>query len=289
MRDACRTSGSAGDLVPIAAMRGAEMEHAVAIIGADGHVGRHLAALAEGDGLETRRVGRNDDLAAALAGAAAAIHLQGTLQATGGNSYQAANVGTLARTVDAARKHGVARVVFLSYVGADAGARNAYLRTKGAAEALLRDSGLEAVIVRSTFIFGPPEDPGPSFLPFLQEDGKPVAVVGEGRQRYQPVYVGDVGLAAAGGRVAPGTYSIAGPEALTLDELVALVNGHEVTERHLHGLAARAAAAVSPRLTQAMVGVLSGDSLPDVPVLWPHVGFAPTALREIYRGVEVGV
>jgi len=267
------------------------MEYAVAIIGADGHVGRHLAALAEGDGLETRRVGRNDDLAAALAGADAAIHLQGTLQATGGNNYQAANVETLARTVDAARKHGVARVVFLSYVGADTGARNAYLRTKGAAEALLRDSGLEAVVVRSTFIFGPPEDPGPSFVPFLQEDGKPVAVVGDGRQRYQPVYVGDVAralLAAAGGRVAPGTYSIAGPEALTLDELVALVNGHEVAERHLHGLAARAVAAVAPTLTQGMVGVLSADSLPDVPLLWPHVGFAPTALHEIYPGVEVG-
>jgi uncharacterized protein YbjT (DUF2867 family) len=265
------------------------MERTLAIVGADGHVGRHLAALAEEEGWETRRVGRHDDVAAALAGATAAVHLQGTLQATGGNDYETANVETLARTVDAARTHGVRRVVFLSYVGADAAARNAYLRTKGEAEALLRDSGLDAVVVRSTFVFGPPDDPGPSFVPFLQKDGKPVSVVGDGRQRYRPVYVGDVAralLAAADGDVAPGTYAVAGPDALTVDELVALVNGHPVAERHLHGLAARAAAAVAPSLTQAMVGVLSADSLPDAPLLWPALGIEPTPLDEVYRAIE---
>ena len=73
------------------------------MIGANGHVVRHLAALAEADRFDVRRVGRDDDLAAALHGPNAAIHLAGTLQPTRGTTYRAANVETVARTIAAAK------------------------------------------------------------------------------------------------------------------------------------------------------------------------------------------
>ena len=205
--------------------------------------------------------------------------------AVGGNTYRAANVGTVERTIAAAKEAGVGRVVFLSYVGADARARNEYLRTKGEAEELLRSSGLDVVILRSTFIVGPPEDPGPSILPFRRENGKPVSVIGSGTQRYQPVYVEDVAralLRALDSGVEPATYALAGPRVLTVDELVALVNGGAVKERHLAGLIARAAAAVAPSLTRAMVGVLSADSLPDTTLAWDALGLEPTPIEDAY-------
>lgn len=259
----------------------------IAIIGADGHVGRHLATCAEEAGLVVRKLGRYDDISAALGGVDAVIHLAGTLQATGGNTYEAANVETVKRTTAAAAEAGVQRVVFLSYVGADPRAKNAYLRTKGEAEELLRASRLDVIVLRSTFIFGPPTDPGPSIIPFVQTDGKPVSVVGSGTQRYQPVYVEDVARALLGALhrdIVAGTYALSGPDVMSVDDLVALVNGGGVKERHLVGLAARAAAAIAPSLTQAMVGVLSADSLPDVPLAWSALGLQPTPMQQVYAG-----
>ncbi len=260
------------------------MNTTIAIVGAGGHVGRHAAAVSEAEGLTVHGVGRGDDLAAAVTDVDAVIHLAGTLQAIHGNTYAEANVETVRRTIAAARAAGVRRIVFLSYVGADPAARNAYLRTKGEAEELLRDSGLEVVLLRSAFVFGDRDDPGPSIAAFVQTDGKPVLVVGSGRQRYQPVYVGDVAqalVAAASGDVPAGTYSLAGPEVILVDEMVALLNGPAAEERHLEGLVARAAALVAPTLTQAMVGVLSRDSLPDVPLLWPLIDLTPTAMTSV--------
>jgi uncharacterized protein YbjT (DUF2867 family) len=258
----------------------------IAIIGADGHVGRHAVARAQGAGLTVRPAGPEDDVEAVISGADGVVHLAGTLQATGPNTYHAANVATVERTIAAAVTAGIGRIVYLSYVGADPDARNGYLRSKGRAEELLRSCPVEAVILRATFIFGPPEDPGPSIEPFIQHEGRPVSVIGSGSQRYQPVYVEDVAgalLRALGSDVAPGIYTLAGPDILAVDELVTLVNGHAVRERHLAGLAARVAAAVAPSLTQAMVGVLGADSLPDAPPAWPSFRIDPVSMGEIYR------
>ncbi len=164
---------------------------AVAVVGAAGHVQRHLVGRLEEEGFDVHAVDRGDDLSAAFQSVDATVHLAGTLKPVGGDSYRDANVATVERTLTAARDAAVRRLVFLSYPGADPDSSNEYLRTKGEAEALLRLSGIETVILRSTFIFGPP-NPGPSIVPFLAHNGKPVGVIGSGHQRYQPVFVGDV-------------------------------------------------------------------------------------------------
>lgn len=258
----------------------------VAITGASGHVGgflrRRLAQLPN----EIRPVGREEDPESAFADADAVIHLAGTLQPGRSNSYEAANVATVRKTVTALARSAIKRVVLLSYVGADPASANAYLRTKGEAEALVRASERDYVVVRSTFIYGPPENPGPSARPFIAQDGKPVSVIGSGRQHYAPVYVGNVVealLRAALDSGAPtGTFELQGPDEFAVDDFVAALNGSHVKERHLpHGLA-RVIALVSPTLSPAMVDVLAADSLAQGPSAVDAFGLELMRLREIY-------
>ncbi len=239
----------------------------VAITGADGHVGRRLQARLRDLPNDLRPLARDDDLASAVRNADAVILLAGTLAPRGDNTYEAANVDTVRRTLAALDGSTVRRVVFLSYPGADPASPNAYLRTKGEAEQLVLACGREAVVVRSTFIYGPPDDPGPSAVPFITGESKPVSVIGTGRQRYAPAYVDDVTEALTRFALDPhtptGVYVLAGSDTLTVDEFADTLNGADIRERHLGRRVARVLAHVLPTLTPTMVDVLAADSLPD--------------------------
>ena len=171
---------------------GAFLSGPVAVTGASGHVGGFLSRRLAEQPNELRPLGRHDNVVSALRDADAVVHLAGTLQPLRGNTYEQANVESVRRTIDAVEGSSVKRIVFLSYVGADPGSSNDYLRTKGEAESLVAGGGRDAVIIRSTFIYGPPDDPGPSTAPFIAHGRKAVSVLGSGAQRYAPVFVGDV-------------------------------------------------------------------------------------------------
>lgn len=264
----------------------------VVVTGAKGHVGRAVRVRLAGLPNEVRAVDRGDDLEAAMHGAAAVIHLAGALQPRSGESYEDANVATARRAVAALEDTPVVRVVILSYTGADPASRNEYLRTKGEAEGLVLGCGREGVVVRSTFIFGPPGDPGPSAAPFIADGGRPVAVVGSGHQRYAPVHVADVAEALVRFALDPdtptGTFGIAGPREMSADAFVDALNGGDARERHLRRGMARALAHVTSRLTGAMVDVLSADSLSDGSAAADRVlGLGLRSLADTYAQARV--
>jgi len=125
----------------------------------------------------------------------------------------------------AADEHGVERFVQISGIHADPDAETAYLRAKGQAEELVRDSGLDWVILRPTIVFGD----GDEFADFVTMLTTPVVtgLPGGGRVRYQPIYVGDVtpmmADAVEDDAHVGETYEIGGPEVLTLAEVTRLV------------------------------------------------------------------
>jgi NAD(P)H dehydrogenase (quinone) len=258
----------------------------VAVVGATGHVGRVLSRRLAELPNEVRKLGRGDNVVEALSDAVAVVHLAGTLQPLKGNTYEQANVGTVRQTVAALAGSSVRRIVFLSYVGADPTSANDYLRMKGKAESLVTGAGPEALVVRSTFIYGPPDNPGPSTAPFIAHDGKAVFVIGSGAQRYAPVFVDDVAevlMRAALDPSAPsGTFALAGPDVLTVDEFVQVVNGGTVKERHLQGRLARVLAHVLPTLTPALVEVMAADSLPDTTLAATVFGMDLHSIRGVY-------
>lgn len=73
------------------------------------------------------------------------VHLAGTLRLRRPDSYDDANVATTQAVVDALHDAPARRVVFLSFVTADAASPNPYLR----AEALLLASGVPTVVFRA--------------------------------------------------------------------------------------------------------------------------------------------
>jgi NADH dehydrogenase len=111
----------------------------------------------------------------------------------------------------------------MSALGAAPDAPSAYLRSKGEAEHIALDAGLDVTVFRPSVIFGP-ED---SFLNLFAGLSRllPVLALARPDARFQPVYVGDVAAAfvhALGDVATCGRrYDLCGPRRYTLRELVA--------------------------------------------------------------------
>lgn len=222
---------------------------------------------------------------AAIREAAYVVHLAGTLRPVGTNSYHAANVETAQAVARAVKDASAKRVLFLSYVGASEGARNPYLHTKALAERMLAETGKDLVVFRCTHIIGSPAAPGPTALAMLARLGRGVTVLGSGRQAVAPVYLGDVvfALEAALGDGPPGTYELAGPGRMSMDDLVRLLNRNpEVAIRHLPGWAARVLGVLLPTMPRPLVEVMVRDSVGDPSRAVAAFGLQLTSLRTIW-------
>ncbi|MGF0224560.1 SDR family oxidoreductase [Dietzia natronolimnaea] len=237
----------------------------VVITGASGQVGTALRARLAGLPNEVRALRRGDDVATASVGASAVVHLAGALFPRRPDTYQSANLDTVRATVTALKDSGVRRVVFLSYLGADETSTNPYLRYKAHAEGLIRASGIPAVVFRAAHIFGTPDAPGPTVTEMLSSGGRPVTVLGPGIQRYDWIARDDVAealLHAALDHATPtGTFELAGPQSLSVDEFVTRVNGADVRIRHLPATLARLLGRVLPTLPSPLVDVMLRDCL----------------------------
>jgi NADH dehydrogenase len=173
---------------------------------------------------------RNPQAVDALAQADAVILLTGVFAAPDWAAYEAATVAT-ARQVAGALGQRRCRVVYFSYVGADADDPNWYLKSKGLAEQALAALP-EAVIFRiGPIVMGGAQPSAFEHALLPRTPGASVTLFDDGHQRSRPIYAGDVvaaALAAAQGRGRAGTYDLGGPDEHSLLELVALANGREV-------------------------------------------------------------
>lgn len=128
--------------------------------------------------------------------------------------------------VKAAKDHGVSRFVHLSAVGADPHGATAYVRAKGRAEGVVRESDLDWVIVRPSIVFGN----GGEFIDFTETLTTPyvTGLPGGGEDmEFQPIQVEDlVPMLAAvveDDTHVGQTYEIAGPERLSLADVTRLI------------------------------------------------------------------
>jgi NAD(P)H dehydrogenase (quinone) len=261
---------------------------AIAITGASGQVGTLLRERLAKAPARVLPLGRGDDWRTGIAAADAVVHLAGTLQPKRGESYEAANVATARRVAEAAASGGARRIVFLSYVGASADSANEYLRAKAAAERLLLDTGVPTTIFRCLHVYGPPDHPGPTAAAFLAKRGR-VVVPGTGRQRIQPLYVGDVVSAVASAVTRPdaptGSFDLGGPEEMPMDDFVRALNEPGVKIHHLPAPVARVSARLAPTLTPALMDLLLCDNVTATPAaeVGERFGFTPRRLAEVWR------
>jgi uncharacterized protein YbjT (DUF2867 family) len=162
-------------------------------------------------------------LDAALEGAAAVIHLTGILFERRDSTYEQANVDSTRAVIDSAKRSAVTKVVLVSANGADEKSRNRYYRTKGEAEALVRESKLPYTILRAPLLLGP----GTAGAESLKRNvsGTKARLIGGGRNLQQPLYVDDLAKATVMAATEPSvannvTLDMVGPVSLPERELV---------------------------------------------------------------------
>lgn len=161
---------------------------------------------------------RPEQVAAAVAGSDAVINLVGILK----GDFTALQVRGAAHVAQAAAAAGVAHLVQMSAIGADANSKSAYGRTKGEGEAAVRAAFPTATIIRPSIIFGR-EDGFTNRFAGLLGMGPVVPVIGE-HTKFQPVYVVDVARAVARAALdadtcAGRTFELGGPQVMSMMEI----------------------------------------------------------------------
>jgi len=206
----------------------------IAVTGATGFVGGHLTRRLEAGGHRVVAISRRTGfdlgspdvaaLAAVLAGCDAVVHCAGINREIGSQTYDAIHVRGTQALVEAARSAGVGHISVLSFLRARPDGPTAYHRTKWAAEAIVRDSGIPYSVLKAGVIHGR----GDHMLDHLSHalSSFPVfGLVGLGDHAVRPVAVDDVARileAAATGdeRLRNRTVSVLGPEELSLADAV---------------------------------------------------------------------
>jgi uncharacterized protein YbjT (DUF2867 family) len=153
------------------------------------------------------------------------INLVGILFERGRQRFDAVQSFGAEQVALAAAAHG-ARLVHVSAIGANENSRSRYARSKAKGEQLALAALPTATVMRPSIIFGPEDDFFNRFAA-LARMAPVLPLIGGGRTRLQPVFVGDVATAiadAVDGKTRTGTiYELGGPDVRSFKELMQYV------------------------------------------------------------------
>jgi NADH dehydrogenase len=196
----------------------------------------------------------------AVAGCETVVHLVAIIQGSP-KDFQRVMIDGTRNVVEAARAAESRRFFLMSALGVSEQTRELtpYYRAKWTMEEIVRESGLEYVILRPSFVFGPGGGAITEFsrlVRFLPA----IPVVGSGERRLQPIFVDDVAAAVARSidlpEAANRTFELGGPEAVTWNELwdrLTTALGKKRRKVHLPVGLLRAQAAVLEKLPKPLV------------------------------------
>lgn len=216
----------------------------VAITGASGFVGSHLAQVLLACGHEVVAVARGvrkselelssprltwfasdlsnaRQLAQAFLSCDAIAHCAGINREIADQTYEKVHVRGTRNVLDAARAAGVPRIAMLSFLRARPNCGSAYHESKWAAEEMLRQSGLDFTVIKAGMIYGL----GDHMLDHLTKSLNTLpffATVGMHELPIRPLAIEDlIRLLCAAlleGRMSRSTIAVTGPEELRLSE-----------------------------------------------------------------------
>jgi len=175
-------------------------------------------------------------LTRAIAGSDVVINLVGILNESGfsGRGFAQAHTELVRKTLAACAANGVTRFLQMSSLGASESAPSHYLRSKGAAERLIREAppALRWTILRPSVIFGTRDSLVNRFAGLLRLTGG-LMPLARAEARFAPVWVGDVTQAFEIALQDPSTigqsYDLCGPDIVTLADLVRLTGRYSGT------------------------------------------------------------
>lgn len=170
--------------------------------------------------------GEPASIAAAVDGANVVVNCIGILYEKKRGAFEKAHVRIPEEIARACKKSKVKRFVHISALGADKGTSK-YAKTKLAGEKAIKKAFGKVTIIRPSVVFGPDD----SFFNMFAEMSRYVPVlplIGGGKTKFQPVYVGDIADAVMAAITIPDlgdqspcgqTYELGGPETVSFEEI----------------------------------------------------------------------
>ncbi|MEE9526667.1 MAG: complex I NDUFA9 subunit family protein [Syntrophobacteria bacterium] len=243
----------------------------------------------------TGDVTESADLIQGMKGCDAAIHLVGIIRAFPNQdiTFERLHTEATANVIEAAKETEVPRLLHMSALGAREDGPTPYLRTKFAAEELVRQSGLNYAIFRPSLIFGRGGEAIKMFGDMVKKYVVPI--IGDGQYRFQPVSVTTVVQGFEKGldpeTAKDQTLDVGGPGNVTFDEIMdtlARVMGKSIVKIHMPVLPLRLATSALqhapgyPLTTDQITMLLEGSTCDEKP-FYELLGLTPVSLEQILR------
>jgi NADH dehydrogenase len=232
-------------------------------------------------------------IARALAGAYAVVNAVSLYIEHGTETFHSLHVECAQRLAAQACQAGVARLVHVSGIGADASSQSLYVRRRGEGELAVRAAFADALLIRPAVMFGPDDSFLTTVITFLKRF--PIyPVFGRGLTRLQPAYVEDVAEAITRAlqrtEKRPIIFECGGPRVYSYKELLKTV-AHEANLKPTlisipfafwYLLAWFAEIFPSPPITRNQVDLMQIDNVasPEMPG-FGELGISPFSIEEI--------
>ena len=231
------------------------------------------------------------------------VHLVGIIREAGGQTFESVHVEGTAQVIEAAKDAGVRRFIYLSALGAKPDSPSRYSSTKFAAEELVRQSGLDWVILRPSVIHGPRGEFVNMVADFARGRRAPyafmpyfgVGLTGHTPRLLQPVDVRDVARATADAverqELIGQTINLVGSQAVDWRQLYQVI-GEAVTPtpRPMVGLPAwygRVLTALLPKawlpFNRSQIVMAGEDNVADVAETTRQLGWTPRPFPAAFR------
>ena len=291
----------------------------IVVTGADGFVGRHMVKRLVDEGIPVRALARNvarasevlpqgveitagdttkpATLSPALQGAETIIHcafLVANKKQKAGSTYRETNVQGTKNLVAAAKAAGVTRICVMGGLGTVPSTRDAYLQGRYEADEAVKNSGLGWSILGPSVQFGAGSAFFSGLADLIRSPLPVVPMIGNGRVRFQPIWVEDVTscmlkMARESEQYNGKAIDVGGPEVYTyaqiLDMLMRAMGKRKLKvagPKPLARLGAGVMEAVlpNPPVTRAATGLFDFDNVTSaLDSVERNFGFQPMSLR----------
>jgi uncharacterized protein YbjT (DUF2867 family) len=251
----------------------------------------------DGAGLQSIACDIHDapSVAAALAGAHAAVNAVSLYAEHGRETFHSVHVEAAGRLAAQARGAGLERLVHVSGIGADPAAPSLYIRKRGEGELAVRSAFAATTLIRPAVMFAPDDAFLTTVVGLLRR--LPVyPMFGRGLTRLQPAYVEDVAEAVVRAlqpdQTPALTFELGGPRVYTYEQFLRTVAREAKLSPILipvpfaawHALARMAEILPSPPIGRNQVELMQIDTIasPQMPG-FDALGISPHSLEEILQ------
>jgi uncharacterized protein YbjT (DUF2867 family) len=284
----------------------------ILVTGGSGFIGRRVVARLVDGGHKVRvlaRGQRHADLPAAvevaqgsvvsgegmpeaMAGADKVVHLVAIIRESADQTFQAVIRRGTEHVVEAAKAASVTKFVYVSAIGARDDPTYPYLEAKWQAERTVELSGLNYTILRPSIVFGE-GDEFINALAGLVRRNLLVPVAGDGKSKFQPIWVEDLVTCIVGcldeGAHDGEVLEVGGPEQLTYNEMLDIVKealGKSRPKLHVPLAVMRPMAQMmewvlaKPPVTREQLKMLALDNLTETDSVMKSFGIQPRRLAD---------